>query len=194
LVVEVAAAVTPCRHDTGPTVLDEHSQTRARRSAASLGGDVVGTHQIPVPLEPAVRTAEPTALGLGDPPSAGRAGGGSSTLVHQPHQDSCPLGLVPQCLEQVGAAPPPHAEVLHSTGIPVGDALRIAHHQGAHLVLEGKGNDFLGGLVLGLVDTAAVAGLDPPHASPVAAPTPRPGLSPGWRSPGGLGLTGLLVA
>lgn len=71
LVVEVAASVTPCRQDAGPTVLDEHRHVRARRSAASLRGDVVGTDQIPVPLEGAMGTAEPPALGLGDPPPAG---------------------------------------------------------------------------------------------------------------------------
>src|SRR4029450_6089688 len=70
------APVTPCRQDAGPTVLDEHRHVRARRSAASLRGDVVGTDQIPVPLEGAMGTAEPPARGLGDPPPAGGTGGG----------------------------------------------------------------------------------------------------------------------
>jgi hypothetical protein len=42
--VEVAASVTPSRHDAGPTMLDEHRHVGARVSAAGLGGDVVGTY------------------------------------------------------------------------------------------------------------------------------------------------------
>jgi hypothetical protein len=94
--VEVAASVTPCRHDASPTVLDEHRQIRARGSAACFGGDVAGTHQIPVPLKPAVRTVELAALRLGDPSIAGRAGRGGAALVHQPHHYPGLLGLVAQ--------------------------------------------------------------------------------------------------
>ena len=72
-VVEMAAPITPCRHDANTTVLDEHGQTCARRSAARLDGDVEGTYKVPVPLEHAVWTSEPTALRLGDAPSAGGA-------------------------------------------------------------------------------------------------------------------------
>jgi hypothetical protein len=96
--VEVAASVTPCRHDASPTVLDERRQIHARLSAAGLGGDVAGTHQIPVPLELAVRTAELAASWLGDAPAAGRAGRGSAALIYQPHHYARPLGLVPQGL------------------------------------------------------------------------------------------------
>jgi hypothetical protein len=53
-VMQVAAAVTPCRHAAGPTVLDERRQIRAGGSAANLGGDVGGTDQVPVPVEAAV--------------------------------------------------------------------------------------------------------------------------------------------
>jgi Transposase DDE domain len=35
-VVQVAASVTPCRHDTGPTVLHQHRNVHADASAASL--------------------------------------------------------------------------------------------------------------------------------------------------------------
>jgi hypothetical protein len=97
--VQVAAAVTPCRHDAGPTVLDEHKQIHARGSAADLGGDVGGTHQIPVPVKRAVRTAEPASLGLRDPLAAGGAGGGGATLIHQPHHHPRLLGLVAQRLQ-----------------------------------------------------------------------------------------------
>ena len=194
MVVEVAAAVTPCRHDAGPTVLDERWEPSARGSAAGLGGDVAGTNQITVPLEAAVPTAEPAALGLGNALPADRAGGGGVTLVHQPHHDACQLGLVPQGLQQVGAAPLPQAEVLHPTGVPAGNALGIAHHQGADTLPDSEGDDLLGGLMLGLVDTAAMPGLGPPHARPVVAPTPRPAPPWSWCPSGGLGLAGLLGA
>jgi hypothetical protein len=94
--MQMAASITPCRHPTGPTVLDEHRQTRARESAASFGGDVAGTHQIPVPLKPAVRTVKLAAIRLGDPSIAGRAGRGGAALVHQPHHHPGLLGLVAQ--------------------------------------------------------------------------------------------------
>ena len=193
LVVEVAASVTPCRQDAGPTVLDEHRHVRARRSAASLRGDVVGTDQIPVPLEGAMGTAEPPALGLGDPPPAGGTGGGGATLIHQPHHDPGLLSLVAQGLEQVGAAPLPQPEVLHPPGVLVGDALEVAHDQGPDLVVDGEGDHLLGRLMLGLMDAAAMARLGPTHPSPMPAPAPRPAL-PGPRYPAcGLGLPGLLI-
>jgi hypothetical protein len=138
LVVEMAASVTPCRPDADPTVLEEHRHVRARESAASLRGDVVGTDQIPVPLEGAMGTGEPPALGLGDPPPAAGAGGGGATLIHQPHHDPGLLGLVAQGLEQVGAAPFPQPEVLHPPGVLVGDALKVAHDQGPDLVVDGE--------------------------------------------------------
>jgi hypothetical protein len=56
-VVQVPTPVTSCRHDAGPTVLDERGQDRARGSAADLGGDVVGPDEISMPLKPAVRAA-----------------------------------------------------------------------------------------------------------------------------------------
>jgi hypothetical protein len=56
--MQVAAAVTPGRHNTGPAVLDKHGETRACNSAASLGDDVGSTDEIAVPVEAAVLTAE----------------------------------------------------------------------------------------------------------------------------------------
>jgi hypothetical protein len=92
--MEVAASVTPCRHDTGPTVLDEHRQGCTRGSATVHGGDVVGTYEIAVALELAVRTEESAAFGLGDALSAGRAGGRGPALIHQPDDDAGSFGLV----------------------------------------------------------------------------------------------------
>jgi hypothetical protein len=94
-IVLVAAAVTSCRHDTGPAVLDEHRQGCTRGSAAVGGGDVCGTDQIPVPLELAMRTREAAAFGFRNLPSADWAGGGAAALVHHPHDHAGPLGLVP---------------------------------------------------------------------------------------------------
>jgi len=142
----VAASVTPRRHDAGPTVLDEHRQARACGSAASLGGDVAGTHQIPVSIERTVWAAKLAASGLGDPPLAGRAGGGGAPLIHQPHHDPGPFGLVAQGLEQVGAAPPPQPEVLNPTRIFLSDALEVADHQRPDPPLHGVNDDLLGGL------------------------------------------------
>jgi hypothetical protein len=193
LVVEVAASVTPCRHPAGPTVLDEHRHAGARGSAAGLGGDVVGTDQVPVPLEPAMRAAKLAALGFGDPLVAGGAGGGGAPFVHQPNHDPCLFGLVAQGLEQVGASPRPQPEVVHPTYIAVGDSLRVAHQQGADALLDGEGDDLLGGLVLGLVDAAAMPRLDPPQAGPVAAPPPGAALPRLRCASGGLGLPRLLI-
>ena len=105
LVVLVTAAVTSCRHDTGPAVLDGHTLSWARGSAAVSGGDVGGTDQVPVPGEVAVWTAEAAARWFGDPPPAGRAGGGCAAFVHHPHDEPSLFGLVPEGLHEVGAAP-----------------------------------------------------------------------------------------
>jgi hypothetical protein len=122
--LQVAASITPCRHDAGPTVLDEHRHVNARVSAAGLGGDVAGTHQVPVPFEAAVWAAKPSGSGFRDPPTTGWACGGTATLVHQSNLDAYPLGLVAQRLYEVSAAPSPHAEILHPTSVALGDAPR----------------------------------------------------------------------
>jgi len=185
--MEVAAAVTPCRHDAGPTVLDEPRQRHARGSAASLGGDVVGTDQIPVPLEDAGWTAKLAAAGLWDPPPAGGAGGGGAPFIHQPHHDACLFGLVSQGLHKVGAAPPPQPEVLHPTGVAAGDARGVPDHQGADPLPDRKGDDLPGSLVMRLVDAAAMARVDPPQPSPMATPAARPVLPALGRPAGGVG-------
>jgi hypothetical protein len=193
LVIQMAASVTPCRHHAGPTVLDKHRQPCACGSAASLGGDIAGTDQIPVPLKPAVGTAESAALGLGDPPLAGGTGGGGTSLIHHPHHHPCPLGLVAQCLQQVGAAPLLQPPVLHRTRILVCDPLRVAHQQGPDALLDGEGDDLLGGPMLGLVDAAAMAALHAPQAGSVASPAPRAALSRLGMAAGGVGLACLLI-
>jgi hypothetical protein len=128
-------------------------------SSAELGGDVGGTDQVPMPLEPAVRTGEPAPAWLGDALAAGRAGRGRPPLLDHAHPDPGLLGLVAERSEQVGAAPLPQPPVLHPARVPVGDAGRVTHHQGPHPVGHREGDDLAGGLV---VDPAAVAGLGPP--------------------------------
>jgi hypothetical protein len=49
--MKVAASITPCRHDAGPTVLDERRQASARVPATN-GGDVVGTDRSRCPSNP----------------------------------------------------------------------------------------------------------------------------------------------
>ena len=186
LVMQVAASVTPCRHHAGPTVLDKRRQPNAGGSAASLGGDVGGTDQIPMPEELAVRTTEPAARGLGDPPLAGGAGGGGGPLIYQPHHHPGQFGLVLEGLELVGAPPLPQPPVLHPTRVPVGDPLGVPDHQGPNPALDGEGDHLFGGLVLRLVDAAAMPRLHPAQAGPMAAPTPRAALPGLGRPPGGL--------
>jgi hypothetical protein len=190
-VIQVAAPVTPCRHDAGPTVLHEHRKRRARASAATLGGDVVGTHQIPVPLEPAPAAAEPAPSWFGDSPTAGRTGGGAAPLVHQPYHDTGVFGLVAQCQQQVGAVPLPQPQVVGPTGVPVGDASRVTYQQEADTLLNGDGDDLLSGLMLGLVDAAAMTGLHPALSGTMPPPAAR---APLPRFGGPAGRLGLLIA
>jgi hypothetical protein len=193
LVVEVAASVTPCRHDTGPTVLDKRRQPDACGSAANLGSDVVGTDQITVPGELAVVAVELAAAGLGDPLLAGGAGGGGAPLVHQPHHDPGLLGLVAQGLEQVGTAPLSQPPVLQPTRILVGDSRRVPGQQRADPLLDGEGDDLLGGLMVGVVDAAAMPRLGTPDSGSLTTPPPRAALSRLGRSPGDLDMASLLI-
>jgi SAM-dependent methyltransferase len=160
-VVLVAASVTPCRHHTGPTVLHQQVRTHADASAAMLGGDVVGTHQIPVPLKPTVAAVKLASCRLWDSPAADRTGGGAPALVDQPHHDAGPFGLVLEGLQQVGAAPLPQPQILHPTRVLFFDAIEVTHQQGPDPPAHGKLDHLPGGLVLGLVDAAAMARLHP---------------------------------
>jgi hypothetical protein len=60
-------------------------------------------------------------------------------------------------------------------------------------VLHSEGDDLSGGLVLGLLDAAAMARLGTTQADSVAVPTPRPALPTLRRTPGSSGLPGLLI-
>ena len=192
-VIQVAASVTPCRHHAGPTVLDKRRQPNACGSAASLGGDVAGTDQIPMPRQPTMAALEPATRGLGDALAAGGAGGGGAPLIHQPHHHPRQFGLVAQCLQQVGAAPLPQPPVLHPAHVPVGNAFGIPDHQGPDPLLDSEGDDLLGGLMLGLVDTTTVARLHPAQPGSVATPTPRAALPALGGAACGPGLAGLLI-
>jgi hypothetical protein len=93
----------------------------------------------------------------------------------------------------VGPAPPPQPEVLHPAHVLVGDACGVAHDEGADPLLDDEGDDLLGGLVLGLVDAAAMARLDLPQSGPMAAPAPRPSLAGPGCAAGGSGVPCLLI-
>ena len=171
LIIKVAAAVTSCRHDTGPAVLDARRERRAVGCAAVVGGDVSGTDQIPVPFELAVRTSEAASGWFGDLPPTGWAGGRGAALVHHANLDAGPFGRVPEGLHQVGTAPLAPAQVLHPAGMPAGDVLGVSNQQGADLMHDRKGDHLLGGRMLGLMEAAAVAGLDPAQRGSMSAPT-----------------------
>jgi hypothetical protein len=171
-VILVTTSITPCRHTAGPTVLDERGEDRARDSTADRCGDVVGADQIPMPLEVTVRAGEPASRRLRHPTPAGRTGRGAAALVDQPDADAGALGLVAKCTEKMGTPPLPQTEIVHLPNIPAGDALWIADHQGSDPVAKGERNDLLGGLMVSLMDAAAVTsfGLSLPESKP-APPT-----------------------
>jgi hypothetical protein len=166
-VMQVTAAVTSCRHDAGPAVLDQRGQVRAGGSVAEGGGDVGGTDQIPMPAEAAGRAAESAARRFRNPSAAGWAGGGGAALIHHANLDAGPFGLVAQRLDQVGAAPLPQPQVVDWTGAVGGDAGGVADRQHADPVVDGEGDDVVGSLVVSLVDAAAVTASQsrPPSAS-----------------------------
>jgi hypothetical protein len=70
----------------------------------------------------------------------------------------------------MGASPLPQSEIVHVTGVLVGDALGVANHQGADPMVDGECDNLLGCLMLSLVDAAAVADLEAALSQPVAAP------------------------
>ena len=191
--MQVAASITSRRHDAGPTVLDERRRFHAHSSTANPGGDVVGAHEIPMPVEPAVWTSEPATLGFGDALPADRAGGGGATLVHQSHLDAREFGLVAQRLHQMGASPLPQPEILYATEILACDALGVTDYQCANLAPESEGDHLGSGLMVGLVDPTAMASFDAALLGPVAPPPARAPLPRRGRAMRGLGVACLLV-
>ncbi|MDP9209377.1 MAG: hypothetical protein M3O65_12980 [Actinomycetota bacterium] len=189
----MAASVTPRRHDTGPTVLDKRRDGGACSSAASLGGDVVGTDKISVPLESTGRTAEPATLRLCNPPPASRTGRRGASLIHQTNLDASLFGLVAQRPHEVGAAPLTQPQVLQSTDIPVGDAFGVSDQQGSYPLFNRKGDSLLCRLVVGLVDAAAMTSLGQALPMTVAAPATRTSLPWLWRTARRPDLPGLLI-
>ena len=53
----------------------------------------------------------------------------------------------------------------------LGDVLGVSNQQGADLMHDRKGDHLLGGRMLGLMEAAAVAGLDPAQRGSMSAPT-----------------------
>jgi hypothetical protein len=107
-------------------------------------------------------------------PAGGRRGRPRRCHAHPPAAPGYPPARPCRAgLHQVGTAPPPQAEILHPSHIVVGDPPGIADHQHADALLHREGDDLLGGLMLGVVDAAAMPCLDPPQTGPIAAPAPR---------------------
>lgn len=169
LVMQVAATVTPCRHDADSTVLCLRRQRRADPSAG-FDGDVGCTYKIPVRLELAVWTAEPSGSWLRDPTPAGKTRRRGASLVHEPHLDSGELCLVAQGLHQMGAVPLAKSPVLHPACIRASDAAKIANSQDSYPMLDSKGDHLPGRRVVRLANSPTVAGLIPSFLEPVAAP------------------------
>jgi hypothetical protein len=168
--MQVAATVTPCRHNADSTVLDMRRQ-RCAASAAYLGGDVGCTHEIPMRLVFAMRAAKLSRAWLGDPAPACHAGGGGASLVHQPHLDAGDLRLVAQGLQQMRAAPLAKSQVLHPADVLVGDAPQITNNEDAHSLLDSECDHHPGRLVARLANAPAVSSLVSSLLEPVAAPS-----------------------
>jgi hypothetical protein len=191
--MQVTAAVTSCQHPAGPTVLDMRGQARACGSAADPGGDVGGTDQLPDAKRSCRTGSEIGDRMVWDPSPAGWAGGGGPELIHQPKVDAGPFGLVGQGFDQMGAAPLPQPQVVHPTGVVGGDAGGITNHQYPDSMSDGEGDNLVGGLMVGLVDVAAMATLDTAQPGPMAPPAAGAAL-PRFGCPSGRpGLAGLLI-
>jgi hypothetical protein len=193
-VIKVATTVTPCRHKTGPTVLDERWHDGAQASAAGSSGDVVGTDQVSVSLELAVRAVELPVLRFGSPLLAGWTSRGAAMFVHQADLDPSSFGLVAQRLQHVGASPLAQPKIVRTAGIAVCDASEIADHQGAGALLDHESDHLLGCLVVGLMDATTVTGFDPALLQSVSAPTARASLSAPGCSLRCFGLASLSIA
>src|SRR6266851_3662526 len=91
------------------------------------------------------------------------------------------------------APPVAQPEVLPPSGVPLADALGVAHPKGSDLVVDGPGDDGLGCLAVGVMDPAAVTGLRPALGPPQLAPSPGSPLAPARGLPTHLPRPGLGV-
>jgi hypothetical protein len=124
--MQVAATVTPRRHDADSTVLDMRGQRRAASSAADVGGDVGCTHEIPVRVVLAIRAAKPSGARFGNPTPAGNARRRGASLVHEPHLDAGESRLVEEGLRQMCAAPLTKPPILPCPDVATGTQQSIA--------------------------------------------------------------------
>ncbi|HXZ70233.1 MAG TPA: hypothetical protein VEH31_05075, partial [Streptosporangiaceae bacterium] len=108
--------------------------------------------------------------GFGNAGSAGGAGRGGATLVHQSQADPGGLGLVFERADQVADAPVSGALIVPPPGLDAEHAAGVADGQGADPLVNGPGNDGSGGFVLGLADAPTVPRLGQPLATPVVSP------------------------
>src|SRR5467141_3961484 len=150
-IVAMPSPVTPRRDKPHPTVLDPWVPTD---HPAALSGDVCGTDEIPMPSVSKVRAAERPPLRLGDPPPAQRTRRRGPSLVHLDDPDARRVRLVLQGPDEMRAPPVAQPQVLAPAGIPVADALGVAHPKGPDLVADRPGDHGLGCLVVGVMDPA----------------------------------------
>ncbi len=143
---------------------------------------------------PTVRTAKGPTFGFGGKPVALGAGRRGPPLVDPDNGEPRHRGLVAEGLEEMGATPGVrHPAVLEAAGILRGDALGVAHDEGAHVVALRRGDHGPGRLVVGLANPSAVASLGPALAGSELSPTPRSRLTAPRGFRGHLSLTGLGV-
>jgi hypothetical protein len=85
-----------------------------------------------------------------------------------------PFGLVPQRPQQVGPVPLPQPQIVHPTRVVVGDALRVTDQQHPDPLADGERDHLPGGLMLGLMNAAAMAGLQPPVGTQAPTASTQP--------------------
>ena len=73
----------------------------------------------------------------------------------------------------MGATPLAQPQVLHSAYVAIGYSFRVSNDEDADSLLKSKRDHLFGGLMVGLVDTAAVPGFSLPLLVSVATPPPR---------------------
>jgi hypothetical protein len=139
-----APGVTSCRGGTWQVVPGAAVRDLVREGVPGLdgsaargaGGDVGAADKVAVPGEPAVRAGERPPGGPGDPPGAGRAGGGGAALVDQHGGDPGPAGLVLQARQEVADAPVPDPLVVPPAGGQGQHAARVTDLQRADPALH----------------------------------------------------------
>jgi hypothetical protein len=175
-------------------VLDEYWELCTRAAAASLGGDVVGTDKISMASKSTEGTGEVASVRLRHALAAAGAGRGRTTFVHHSELYSRLLCFAAENLNEMCTTPLAQPEILDTARIAFSDAPKIADQQCANPLLGGELNDLSSGLVMPLIDAAAMTGLDTALLVSVPPPASRTALPRLRRTAGSFRAPGLLVA